>query len=77
MVGVEGIVRLRDRSLDECVENYRMWVRLGASRVTFNTESPIMWNRLGGNRPDVKNAGMSAAERLDKIAEFKARIAAL
>lgn len=76
-VGIEGIVRLRDRPMDECVENFVMWKRLGAQRVTFNTESPIMWDRLGGNNPDVKNAGMSNAERLEKIAEFRERVLAL
>ena len=76
-IGIEGIVRLRDRSMDECVENYLMWQRLGACRVTFNTESPIMWNRLGGNAPDERNAGMSQAERLEKIRQFKERVAAL
>lgn len=76
-IGIEGIVRLRDRSMDECIENYLMWQRLGASRVTFNTESAIMWNRLGGNTPDTRNAGMDNSERLDRIAEFKDRVASL
>jgi len=76
-IGIEGIVRLRDRTMDECVENYLMWRRLGACRITFNTESPVMWNRLKGNMPDEKNAGMSNAERIEKIAEFKERVSAL
>lgn len=76
-IGIEGIVRLRDRTMNECVENYLMWQRLGACRVTFNTESPIMWNRLAGNDPDTPNTGMSAAQRLEKIEEFKERVAAL
>lgn len=73
-IGIEGIVRLRDRTLDECVENYLMWQRLGASRVTFNTESPIMWNRLGGNAPEQRNTGMANSQRLETIADFKDRI---
>ncbi len=76
-IGIEGIVRLRDRTMDECIDNVLMWQRLGASRVTFNTESPIMWNRLGGNRPDRENAGMSHQQRLERIAEFKQRVDAL
>ena len=76
-VGIEGIVRLRDRTMDECVENFVMWQRLGAERVTFNTESPIMWNRLEGNDPNVVNAGMSNAERIEKIEEFRDRVLAL
>lgn len=73
-IGIEGIVRLRDLSMDECIENYEMWRRLGASRVTFNTESPIMWNRLRGNAPDVRNSGMDNAGRLEKIAEFRRQV---
>lgn len=76
-IGIEGIVRLRDRTMDECVENVLMWQRLGACRVTFNTESPIMWNRLGGNMPEAKNIGMSLAQRQERIAEFKERVDAL
>lgn len=76
-IGIEGIVRLRDRTMDECIENFLMWRRLGATRVTFNTESPIMWHRLGGNAPALKNSGVGLSERLDRIAEFKQRVAAL
>jgi probable F420-dependent oxidoreductase len=70
-VGIEGIVRLRGRTIEECVENYRMWRRLGATRVTFNTESPIMWDRLAGNAPDVKNTGFSTQQRIEAITRFK------
>ncbi len=76
-IGIEGIVRLRDRTMDECIDNVRMWQRLGACRVTFNTESPIMWNRLGGNQPELQNTGMSHQHRLERIAEFKERVDAL
>jgi probable F420-dependent oxidoreductase len=70
-VGIEGIVRLRGRTVEECVENYEMWKRLGATRVTFNTESPIMWNRLAGNSPDTRNAGLSTSQRIAAVTRFK------
>lgn len=70
-VGIEGIIRLRGQPVEACRPALDMWRRLGASRVTFNTESPIMWNRLGGNAPDTKNKGMSFAERADIIGRFK------
>jgi probable F420-dependent oxidoreductase len=72
-IGIEGIIRLRDRSMDECLAEIDWWRKLGATRVTFNTESPIMWNRLGGNAPDIRNAGMDHQQRLDLIAEFRRR----
>lgn len=72
-IGIEGIIRLRDRTVAECVGDIAMWRRLGAGRVTFNTESPVMWGRLGGNMPDRHHGGMSHAQRLDTIAEFKRR----
>jgi probable F420-dependent oxidoreductase len=76
-IGIEAIVRLRDRTVEECVKNFQAWKRLGATRVTFNTESPIMWNRLGGNMPDVKNAGMSNEERIAAISKFKSLVETL
>jgi probable F420-dependent oxidoreductase len=76
-IGIEGIVRLRDRTVDECVEDFAMWTKLGASKVTFNTESPIMWNRLAGSSPDIRNAGMDNAARLEKIADFYEKVRSL
>lgn len=76
-IGIEGIIRLRDRELDDCVGEIDRWRKLGATRVTFNTESPIMWNRLGGGAPKARNTGMSLRDRLDVIAQFKQHADAL
>ncbi|NWK97410.1 LLM class F420-dependent oxidoreductase [Sphingobium lactosutens] len=76
-IGVEGIIRLRGRSVADCMEDYRMWRDLGASRLTFNTESSVMWNRLKGGEPSKRNIGMDEAHRLDLIAEFYHHVSTL
>jgi probable F420-dependent oxidoreductase len=77
-IGVEGIIRMHGRTADRCAESLEMWSRLGASHVTFNTESDAYRGRLPtsqmerqGDQPDL--AGISA----DESAVMRARIAAL
>lgn len=45
-IGIEGIIRMYGRSPEQCVESLLMWQRLGATHVTFNTESDSYRNRL-------------------------------
>lgn len=45
-IGIEGIIRMYGRSPEECVESLEMWKRLGATHVTFNTESDSYRSRL-------------------------------
>lgn len=70
-VGFEGILRLKGRSLDDCVRDLDMWRRLGAGRITFNTESEVMWKRLAGERPDKAHEGFDLDARLAVLEEFK------
>lgn len=69
-IGVEGILRMNDRPVEDCLQDFEKWRRAGATRVTLNTESPIMWKRLQGNSPTVKNHGLAIDRRIAVMAEF-------
>ncbi len=45
-IGIEGIIRMYGRSPEQSAESLEMWQRLGATHVTFNTESDAYRNRL-------------------------------
>ena len=72
-IGIEGIIRMWGRTPTQSAESLSMWERLGATHVTFNTESDSYKNRLPGaqmetvaGRPDY--ADMNA--RIDGLREF-------
>ena len=76
-IGVEGIIRMWGREPAECAESIYMWERLGATHVTFNTESDSYKNRLPGaqmptlaGRADFKD--MDA--RIEALRLFKAAV---
>ena len=76
-IGIEGIIRMWGRGPEECAESLQMWERLGATHVTFNTESDSYKNRLPGaqmdtvaGRADFKNMG----ERIEALRLFKAAL---
>ena len=73
-IGIEGIIRMWGRDPIQCVESVPMWERLGATHVTFNTESDTYKDRLPGaqmesvgGRVDFEN--MDA--RIDALRIFK------
>jgi probable F420-dependent oxidoreductase len=73
-VGIEGIIRMWGRSPEQCAESLDMWERLGATHVTFNTESDSYKDRLPGaqmetlsGRSDFKNMD----DRIEALRLFK------
>ncbi len=73
-VGIEGIIRMWGRTPEQCAESLDMWERLGATHVTFNTESDSYKDRLPGaqmetlsGRSDFKNMD----DRIDALRLFK------
>ena len=73
-IGLEGIIRMWGRSPEECTESLEMWRRLGATHVTFNTESDSYRDRLPGAQMTTR-AGRSDIttmdQRIDAIRRFK------
>ncbi|CAH1690951.1 LLM class F420-dependent oxidoreductase [Hyphomicrobiales bacterium] len=69
-IGIEGILRLRGRSITETLKDLDMWSRLGATKVTFNTESDVMWRRLSGEAPDAPHLGFDLQSRIGMLADF-------
>ena len=76
-IGIEGIIRMWGREPAECADSINMWERLGATHVTFNTESDSYKNRLPGaqmptlaGRADFKD--MDA--RIEALRLFKAAV---
>ncbi len=69
-IGIEGIVRMWGREPEQCAESLGMWKRLGASHVTFTTESDSYKDRLPGAQME------TVAGRAD-FATMDARIEAL
>ena len=67
---IEGIIRMWGREPEQCAESLEMWERLGASHVTFTTESDSYKDRLPGAQMEI------VAGRAD-FASMDARIEAL
>ena len=78
-IGIEGIIRMWGRDPAECAESLEMWKRLGATHVTFNTESDSYRQRLPGAQMEIR-AGReditSMDERIDAVRRFKEAAAA-
>ncbi len=79
-IGIEGIIRMWGRSPEQCAESIDMWRRLGATHVTFNTESDSYKDRLPGaqmqtvaGRGDFENMG----DRIQALSVFKDAVEAL
>lgn len=72
-IGIEGIIRMWGRSAEECVESVEMWRRLGATHITFNTESDTYRGRLPGAQMETREGRADFAsmeDRIDAIALF-------
>ena len=76
-IGIEGIIRMWGRAPARCVESLPMWERLGATHVTFNTESDSYKDRLPSAQMQTV-AGRSDFEdmdaRIEALREFKAAL---
>lgn len=73
-IGIEGINRMWGRSPEESAESLDMWKRLGATHVTFNTESDSYMKRLPGVQMEVKGGRsdiVTMDDRIDAIRRFK------
>lgn len=73
-IGFDGIIRMWGRSPEECVESIDMWKRVGATHVTFNTESDSYRKRLPGAQMETRAGRADIAtmdERIDAIRRFK------
>lgn len=73
-IGINGIIRMHGRAPEECVESMEMWKRLGATHVTFNTESDSYVNRLPGGIVETRagRADLTTMdERIDAIRRFR------
>ena len=73
-IGVEGIIRMWGREPEECAESLEMWRRIGATHVTFNTESDSYKDRLPGAQMETKEGRVDFAsmdERIDALRRFR------
>ena len=73
-IGLEGIIRMWGRRPDDCADSLDMWKRIGATHVTFNTESDSYKNRLPGAQMDVvdgRSDFKSMDERIEALRIFK------
>ena len=73
-IGIDGIIRMWGRSPEESAESIAMWKELGASHVTFNTESDSYRNRLPGAQMDIRSGRsdiVTMDDRIDAIRRFK------
>ena len=78
-VGIEGIIRMWGRPQEQCAESIGMWERLGATHVTFNTESDSYNDRLPGAQMEtVAGRGdfKSMDDRIQALRLFKDAISA-
>jgi probable F420-dependent oxidoreductase len=78
-IGIEGIIRMwGGRSAEECAESLSMWKKLGATHVTFNTESEAYKARLGVSHVGtaLTDGVRSIDERIDALRRFKEASAA-
>ena len=72
-IGLEGIIRMWGREAVECAESLEMWKRVGASHVTFNTESDAYKDRLPGAQMEVREGRQDFAsmdERIEALRQF-------
>jgi len=73
-IGLEGIIRMWGREPEQCAESLAMWGRLGASHVTFTTESDSYKDRLPGAQMDTvagRSDFDSMDDRIDALRRFK------
>lgn len=75
-IGIEGIIRMYGRAPEECVESLEMWKRLGATHVTFNTESDAYRDRLPTAQMESRGA-QEDYSRMPPAESMAARIKAL
>jgi probable F420-dependent oxidoreductase len=79
-VGVEGIIRMWGRPPQQCAESIEMWKRLGATHVTFNTESDSYKDRLPGAQMET-TAGrgdfVNMDDRIQALRVFKDAVDAI
>ena len=73
-IGIDGIIRMWGRSPEQCVDSLLMWQRLGATHVTFNTESDSYRKRLPSAQIDQDKYRLepfTLEERIDALGRFK------
>lgn len=73
-IGLEGIIRMWGREAADCAESLEMWDRIGATHVTFNTESDSYRNRLPGAQMESQGERadfQSMDDRIEALRQFK------
>lgn len=72
-IGVEGIIRMWGRTPERSAESIAMWRRLGATHVTFNTESDSYRSRLPSAQMELQGKRedyLAIEERIEALARF-------
>ncbi|MEE2692741.1 MAG: LLM class F420-dependent oxidoreductase [Pseudomonadota bacterium] len=75
-IAIEGIIRMYGRTPEACVESLGMWKRLGATHVTFNTESDSYRRRLPSAQMESRGQ-QEDYSTMEPAASMAARIKAL
>ena len=73
-IGLEGIIRMWGRQAGECAESLAMWDRIGATHVTFNTESDSYKDRLPGAQMESQGERADFRcmdDRIEALRQFK------